>query len=1000
MNVIYRGGLSSVLATGLSIGLLAFVPGCGDSEPEQPAAAGGGASAAAGVDTSGGDLSTAGAAAGGGAPAAPSDASGGASSAAAAAGASAGGPPGGMPMGPPAELMGAGAGMSGGAPGGMAGAGLGMVGGAPGGMPGGGFPGGAPAGAGGAPAAQARPSDVRKWTDKDLRAAVMERDRRVVQLIEQRVKAKPGDAAVAAMLMKLMAAANEKPAAPANPNQNTGFNPGFGGPAGYGGSSEPSGATSEPGAAGYGSAPGAPGYGSPPGAPGGAGYGSAPGAPGYGNPPGAPGGAGNSGQAPPYPGGTPGSGPGSSPGAGSPGAPPTSEPPGQSSIPGRPLDTLSLMLVEYAVAWQSSPAAGAMQGRLSAPGGLPGTLDPAGSGAQVSSDPTGGAATLGAGPGAPGELGAGGLSGGPPGGLPGGGFPGMGPGGMSGAPAAPAIATITDRELVKAIVTGLLNNNSGEAWQGLLEIVNHSVKTPLSQDETVEVVVLALCAHQEVDPEQARQVLTAMVSNPERFDAASHAACLRTLAGVAGQVVSRQTGFTSGEAAAAAGGSQFPGSPGGGMGMMGSGGMMSGGGLSGPPGMPGAPGGVGGGPPAPPGLPGLPGASGGGPPAPPGLPGLPGASGGGGPPAPPGLPGLPGAPGAPGGFGSLGGPGGESFGEPGFAGGGQAGAQTPAASAVLRERLTDAVLTKTAEFLWTPAFAQVVTAQLDAVTNLASAEPLLRLAGSLPLQPVRDALFRCLEKHHSEGIDALNANGVFPDGMADPAALVLLKSLPRQRGSRGGEGEAAPLDSWGSATQLLMTKYMNQLAAMSSGGGRLTPNPKSFPIRAHRGAEFEYTGLLRLVPPAGTPAGSGISETRIYYARVPFTATKERERKDALEHYRSSGSAIQRADTARGTMWMDGVKGGTTGMRRSVDVVIRSGGSGQGGFGGAPGGFGGAPGGFGELGGPGAPGGIGGPGPGGPGGGGQSYTIEVLVVEIADPRGAAAPADTPEAGAN
>jgi hypothetical protein len=197
-----------------------------------------------------------------------------------------------------------------------------------------------------------------------------------------------------------------------------------------------------------------------------------------------------------------------------------------------------------------------------------------------------------------------------------------------------------------------------------------------------------------------------------------------------------------------------------------------------------------------------------------------------------------------------------------------------------------------------------------------------------------------------------------------------------------------------------MTKYMNQLAAMSSGGGRLTPNPKGFPIRAHRGAEFEYTGLMRLVPPAGTPAGSGISETSIYYARVPFSATKERERKDALEHYRSSGSAIQRADTALGTMWMDGVKGGATGMRRSVDVLIRSGGSGQGGFGGAPGGFGGASGGLGELGGPGAPGGIGGLGPGGPGGGGQSYTIEVLVVEIADPRGAASPADTPETGAN
>jgi hypothetical protein len=254
---------------------------------------------------------------------------------------------------------------------------------------------------------------------------------------------------------------------------------------------------------------------------------------------------------------------------------------------------------------------------------------------------------------------------------------------------------------------------------------------------------------------------------------------------------------------------------------------------------------------------------------------------------------------------------------------------------------------------------------------------------------VREALFRALEKHHSGGADALNAAGVFPDGMADPGALVVLKSLPRQRPPRTDDDDKpAPLDSWSAATQLLVQNYVSKLGGMSQGGGKMTANPKGFPIRAHRGGEFEYTGLLKLSPAANAPAGTGISETRIYYARTSFAPAKERERKDALEHYRSMGGAIQRADTARGTMWMDGVKAGGSGMRRTVDVLIRSGGAA-----GGMGGIGGAPGGLGEAGGlsgpPGLPGLPGGGGPGG-GGAGQNYTIEIVMIEIADPRGGSA----------
>jgi hypothetical protein len=537
--------------------------------------------------------------------------------------------------------------------------------------------------------------------------------------------------------------------------------------------------------------------------------------------------------------------------------------------------------------------------------------------------------------------------------------------------AAASIATMTDRELVKAIATGLLVNNSAEAWQGLLEIVNGTAKSPLAPEETIEVVVLVLCSHQQIDPEQSRQVLLAMITNPDRFSTTAQNASLRALATVAAQVISKQTGLPSAsDALSFAGASQFAGG-----GMMGMGGM---------PGMPGGagrmPGGAGFGG----GLPGAPGM-----PAMPGAPGAAGAAGG-----LPGAPGLPamsgGAAGFPGAAAGL--SGGEPTGEmsgPGGMGFGAAGGASGVTAAVPAERLPEAVLKLSGEFFYTPAFAQAVAARLDQVQDLAGSEALLRLAGSLPLQPVREALFRALEKHHAGGADALNTAGVFPDGMADPGALVVLKSLPRQRPPRSDEGEAPPMDSWTAATQQLVLNYASKLGSMSQGGGRMTANPKGFPIRAHRGAEFEYTGLLKLSPAANAAPGTGISETRIYYARTSFSASKERERKDALEHYRGLGAAIQRADAARGMMWMDGVKAGSTGMRRSVDVLIRSGAAG---------------GGFGAAGGSGEPGGFGGapglPGGGGPGGAGQGYTIEVVMVEVADPRGVSSGSDAPAAGAN
>ena len=227
--------------------------------------------------------------------------------------------------------------------------------------------------------------------------------------------------------------------------------------------------------------------------------------------------------------------------------------------------------------------------------------------------------------------------------------------------------------------------------------------------------------------------------------------------------------------------------------------------------------------------------------------------------------------------------------------------------------------------------------------------------------------------------------------------LVVLKSLPRAKASKGDDGKP-PMDSWAASGQQMVLNYVDQLRNMSMApGGKLVANAKGFPMRAHRNAEFDYVGMIRMAPPQGAPADSGLSETRIYYARASFSPKKAKEQQDVMNHYKSGSSGIQRPDEARNLTWLDGVKTGTGGTRRSIDVVIRSGKVAAPTGGGFPG-SGGFSGGLGDdlPGGAGMPGPGGMPGmPGGMGGGGAvggDYTIEVVVVEIADPKGES-PAD-------
>lgn len=942
--------------------------GCGGGEEPAADAGAGGAAAAEGAAAGGG---------GGMAMAPPPDGSESSDAGGAMAGGMQSGPPGGMPMGamggPPDEMT------AGGAAAGPAGE---MAAGAAGGAGGFQLPGGAPV--------QARNSDVSKWTDDEMKDAVRQSDRRVIQAIDARVKSKPGDPAVAALLLELLAVSTEPPPTPVMPagSAAAGGYPGMQGmapggmPGMLGGSS----------AAGFSGVPSS-GGGAPPGLSEMSAGASA---------------GGQNSSAPP--GVVPSSGGGSS-------APPGLAPP-QSSIRRRPpQDSIGAMLAEYATAYQANPAVGAMRGGFKVPGPAAG--------------PPGGDGGLSGAPGAPGDGIVPGGIGMPPGmggdGIVPGGIgmpPGMGGGEMSGGdlfsgagagPAAAAPAATLSRELVSAVADGLIQNGSEEAWQSLFAIVSGSAKSPVSLEENAEIVTVSLIKNLDVDPQQVSQVIVAIIDGTAPLPVESRVSSLNTMAELAGRSLDKLTGLSPAAAGGMGGGDFGSGGGLGGMaggmaGMMGS--MMGGGGMPGMPGMSeGMAGGMGsmagmrGG--SMPGMPQMPGVAGAGPVGgapgmgPPGMPSMPGVSGAGpvsgapgmssmGPPGMPGMSGaMSGAPGMAGGELSAGGGPMSGMGMPGMgqagmgmpgmgqAGMGQPGIPTGPAQAVGLQAVTEAIVTKARLLLWSKPCIDAVAGALQQAGDLTSADGLLKLAAGIPAEPVRDAEFAFFQKIHSTGSDSLNSNGFFLTAAHDPGLLAVLKSLPRSKGSRDDEGQSA-MDSWALSSQQLVLTYVDQLRAMSQApGSKLSPNQKSFPVRPHRNAEFDFTGLIRITPNPANPAEASIAETRIYYARAAFSPKKARDSEDVMKHYKSAVAGVQRSDQARALTWLDGGKSGGTGMRRSMDVIIREGTVGTpggGADGGRMGGMAGPTGG--EFAGGGAMG----------GGAGGNYVIEVVIVEIADPQ--------------
>ena len=97
--------------------------------------------------------------------------------------------------------------------------------------------------------------------------------------------------------------------------------------------------------------------------------------------------------------------------------------------------------------------------------------------------------------------------------------------------------------------------------------------------------------------------------------------------------------------------------------------------------------------------------------------------------------------------------------------------------------------------LWSPQTVAMVEGRLAELTSLAEQTQLALLAGTIPADSMRSALWETLQQHWSEGPQQLEAAGLASSLITDPGLLVTIKTLPRRtetdprsapRGTSGG----------------------------------------------------------------------------------------------------------------------------------------------------------------------------------------------------------------------
>ncbi len=511
-------------------------------------------------------------------------------------------------------------------------------------------------------------------------------------------------------------------------------------------------------------------------------------------------------------------------------------------------------------------------------------------------------------------------------------------------------SVLSEYELVRAIVHGLVVNNTANAWQTLHGIIKGSVGTTLPSEENVRIVLEEAFSGESTNTEMAQQLLNSTLeltfANPTE-----NAPSFVVLAGISQAPI--DTYFQLGRPAAVAatqqgmvdGPGMQPGGPG--MSGMGSQGPGSGLGMQGGPGMRpsgldmGSQGGPGGGPGMRPGM-------------------EPGS-------------GMSGGPGMEPGSGYDG----DMAGYDGYGASPQEAQPTSITvgnSSFSKINVSPDAVSSAAIALWSPGTADSVSKVLADAGDLSSAVEALTLATNIPSDTVRRAVYDLFSRTYDQGANDLVSSGLLSTIGHDPGLLCVLKTLPRNRPrpeSTTVDPTAATRESWVEATQQNVLALRDRLRGISGVAELAYTGAPAF--RLHRGAIAEAS--IAVVAPGDAAAllgDSAASETKIYYSRVQVAPERPIQMQEIVEYYEKTSKGFKREYRAQGILWCDGVKR-ADGDEQSMDGIISQAGTAQGGGGEYPGSGGEGSGGYGPS--------------GGGGGGGQlgQFTIETIVVVIRDP---------------
>lgn len=275
-----------------------------------------------------------------------------------------------------------------------------------------------------------------------------------------------------------------------------------------------------------------------------------------------------------------------------------------------------------------------------------------------------------------------------------------------------------------------------------------------------------------------------------------------------------------------------------------------------------------------------------------------------------------------------------SGGEPMGSGNGEDGAPAPRRSALTRRPLSDEAMRNAIQYLWRAEMTSYVEENTRKIISLEDGVPLLALAGSLPTAGMRKATFDLLNGRWKEGADPLLSRGVYQSVARDPGLIVVLKQLPRlmPKGSltnyqsatanpRAGKSqrESIAKHSWMKTSAYMVRAVTTRMQAATRKQSDPTL-PDDLPIKLHRGARIRAVGEINWPADVSeftsgvTPPGS----LSLKYVRMELSQDIPK----VFQHYKKQLRRGKDYKFPQGA-WIDSLTAGAEpGTRRSIDVLF------------------------------------------------------------------------------